>query len=183
MTNLRYPELYSARLRLVSPAEASFDAATKLAGDDAPLFINAAEDAHAVWWSLATLIGHWQLRGYGMFVLLDRQSDEVLGMAGPWFPAGWPEPEVSYHLTENARGRGLASEAVQCILDWLFFDQKWDSVASLIEENNETSIKLAQRLGARPEQLIDHKMLGKVRIWRHAPQPNAAWADDKGPLQ
>ena len=123
MTSLRYPELQSERLRLISPAEESFDAATRLAGEDAPLFIDAAKDADAVWWSLATLIGHWQLRGYGMFVLLDRKTDDVMGMAGPWFPAGWPEPEVSYHLTETARGRGLASEAVQCILDWLFFDR------------------------------------------------------------
>ena len=95
-------------------------------------------------------------------------------MAGPWFPAGWPEPEVSYHLTETARGRGLASEAVQCILDWLFFDRKWDSVVSLIEEDNDSSIKLAQRLGAKPEQLIDHKMLGQIRIWRHTPGASLA---------
>jgi RimJ/RimL family protein N-acetyltransferase len=180
MTALRYPELHSERLRLISPAEESFDAAARLAGEDAPLFIDAAQEPHAVWWSLATLIGHWQLRGYGMFVLLDRKTDAVMGMAGPWFPAGWPEPEVSYHLTEEARGRGLASEAVQCILDWLFFDQKWQSVASLIEEDNESSIKLAQRLGAKPEHLIEHQMLGKIRIWRHTPDGVLA---DKGPVQ
>ena len=63
---------------------------------------------------------------------------------------------------------------MQCILDWLFFDRKWQSVASLIEEDNEQSIKLAQRLGARPEQLIDHKMLGKIRIWRHTPGASLA---------
>src|SRR5690606_20549073 len=36
------------------------------------------------WRAFGHFIGHWVLRGYGMFVLTERGSDLGLGAVGPW---------------------------------------------------------------------------------------------------
>ena len=42
------------------------------------------------WRSIANILGHWQLRGYGMFALESKESGELLGRAGFHDPPGWP---------------------------------------------------------------------------------------------
>ena len=96
-----------------------------------------------------------------------------LGLVGPWYPKGWPEPELSWHLVEGAEGRGVAQEAAEAVLRWLFRDLGWASCASLIPHDNAGSIALAERLGARREGVFRHKMAGEMQIWRHVPRTAA----------
>ncbi len=170
-TGNRFPSLQTRRLQLVSPAEAGFDAHEAFLRIGAPRFIDAADDPDALWWSVATIIGHWHLRGYGLFAVIERSTGRPVGLIGPWFPKGWPEPELSWHLTEDARGKGYASEAAKVVLDWLFHEMKWSTVASFIPEDNDASIALAQRIGARPEQLVSFRLApaDNMRTWRHYP--------------
>ncbi|AHD07994.1 acetyltransferase, GNAT family [Phaeobacter gallaeciensis] len=171
-TGYRFPSLMTQRLTLVSPAEAGFDAHDAFLRIGAPRFIDAADDPDALWWSIATIIGHWHLRGYGLFALVERSTGRPVGMIGPWFPKGWPEPELSWHLTEDARGKGYASEAAEAVLDWLFREKNWSNIASFIPEDNAASIALAQRIGARPEQLVSFRLApaNNMRTWRHQPR-------------
>ncbi|MFV1601708.1 MULTISPECIES: GNAT family N-acetyltransferase [unclassified Phaeobacter] len=171
-TDNRFPSLMTKRLLLVSPAEAGFDAHDAFLRIGAPRFIDAVDDPDALWWSIATIIGHWHLRGYGLFALIERNTGRPVGMIGPWFPKGWPEPELSWHLTEDARGKGYASEAAEVVLDWLFREKNWSSIASFIPEDNAASIALAQRIGARPEKLVSFRLAPahNMRTWRHQPR-------------
>ncbi|MFS4581301.1 GNAT family N-acetyltransferase [Phaeobacter sp. C3_T13_0] len=170
-TSNRFPSLMTPRLTLVSPAEAGFDAHDAFLRVGAPRFIDAAEDPDALWWSIATIIGHWHLRGYGLFALIERSTGRPVGMIGPWYPKGWPEPELSWHLTEDARGKGYANEAAEVVLDWLFREKKWNSIVSFIPEDNLASIALAQRIGARPEKRVSFRLAPaeNMRAWRHRP--------------
>ncbi|APG45740.1 GNAT family N-acetyltransferase [Phaeobacter porticola] len=174
-TGNRFPSLVTPRLRLVSPAEAGFDAQDAFLRIGAPRFIDATDDPDALWWSIATIIGHWHLRGYGLFAAIERSTGRPVGMIGPWFPKGWPEPELSWHLTEGARGKGYASEAASAVLDWLFHEMDWQTIASFIPEDNEASIALAQRIGARPEKRVSFRLAPteNMRTWRHQPKPRA----------
>ncbi len=171
----RFPSLHTSRLQLVSPAEASFDAQQAFLSIGAPRFIEAADDPDALWWSIATIIGHWHLRGYGLFAVIERSSGRPVGLIGPWFPKGWPEPELSWHLTEDARGKGYATEAADAVLQWLFQEQNWSDIASFIPEDNDASIALAQRMGAQAEQLVSFRLAPaeNMRTWRHLAKPKA----------
>jgi RimJ/RimL family protein N-acetyltransferase len=60
--------------------------------------------------ALMTYAGHWHVRGYGRWMVEDRQTGEVLGNVGLWYPEGWPEPEIGWTLFEGAEGRGVAHE-------------------------------------------------------------------------
>ena len=86
-----FPVIETERLRLVSPAGPDFDAQEAFLMPGAPQFLDHHPDEEATWGSIATIIGHCHLRGYGLFAVLDRQTHEPYGLVGPWFPRGWPE--------------------------------------------------------------------------------------------
>lgn len=162
-----FPVIETERLRLVSPAGPDFDAENAFLMPGAPRFLNQNADAEATWWSVATIIGHWHLRGYGMFAVIEKTTDEALGLVGPWFPKGWPEPELCWNLVEGADERNLDQEALRGVLDWLFTDQKWPSVISLVDPGNADSLRMAKTLGARAEGKFTHDLAGNFRVWRH----------------
>lgn len=170
-THTPFPRLVSERLMMVSPADPDFDAAAAFLDDDAPRFIDAAADPDSLWWSIATIIGHWHLHGYGLFAVVERDTGQTVGLVGPWFPKGWPEPELSWHLMEPGRGKGYASEAAQCVLNWLFGDAGWDSIVSYVPEENDASVALARRIGAQPENPVSFRLqpAPNIRAWRHMP--------------
>lgn len=166
-----YPRLASKRLMLVSPADPEFDANAAFLTPGTPRFIDAANDPDSLWWSIATIIGHWHLHGYGLFAVVERSTGQTVGLVGPWFPQGWPEPELSWHLMESGQGKGYASEAAQCVLDWLFSEAGWDSIVSYVPEENDASVALARRVGAHPERLVSFRLqpAPNIRAWRHMP--------------
>ena len=43
--------------------------------------------------SLLAALGHWQLYGYGSWVIADPETDAYLGRTGFLFAPGWEEPE------------------------------------------------------------------------------------------
>ncbi|SFB07253.1 Protein N-acetyltransferase, RimJ/RimL family [Poseidonocella pacifica] len=171
----RYPVLETERLLLASPAEPDFDAVAQYLMPGAPTFIDAADDKDALWWSLATMIGHWHLRGYGHFAVFEKESGVNIGLIGPWFPQGWPEPELAWQLLRGFDGRGYATEASRGVLHWLYREKKWVSVISLIADDNHASVALACRLEAEPEDIFSHPLVGDVRIWRHHRDRHEAW--------
>ena len=75
-------------------------------------FIGGVCDRAESWRRLATIVGHWQPRGYGMWALEEKGSGDFCGSVGLWFPEGWPELEVGYWLARAKQGRGYAAEAV-----------------------------------------------------------------------
>lgn len=46
------------------------------------------------WRAMCSMVGHWQIRGYGHYAVIEKASGEVLGAVGLWYPNDWPEPEI-----------------------------------------------------------------------------------------
>ncbi|MGQ0553496.1 MAG: GNAT family N-acetyltransferase [Planctomycetota bacterium] len=101
------------------------------------------------WRKMAMHLGHWQLRGFGQFVLEERATGRFLGHAGPHQPEGWPGREIGWVLARYAWGQGFAYEAARAACAYAFDTLAWDRVISLIAPENERSIRLALRLGER----------------------------------
>ena len=59
---------------------------------------------------------NYETRGYGMFAVVERTSDRVVGFAGLVHPGGHPTPELKYALRRDAWGRGYATEAARALL-------------------------------------------------------------------
>ena len=101
------------------------------------------------WGETALIVGHWQLLGYGLFVVEERSTGAFLGRVGPLRPPGWPGFEIAWALAPAARGKGFAEEAARAAIDWSFAHFQLDRIVSLIHPDNVASRRVATRLGER----------------------------------
>ncbi|HEY1097868.1 MAG TPA: GNAT family N-acetyltransferase, partial [Myxococcota bacterium] len=79
----------TARLTLRVPEERDLDAwAGWLGDDDTVRFLGGTISTRAQSWrTLAMVIGHWHLRGYGSWTACDVNDDDVVvGRGGLWRP-------------------------------------------------------------------------------------------------
>ena len=103
------------------------------------------------WWRLAMVLGHWQLRGYGMWAVEEKETGRLVGRVGFFNPEGWPGFELGWTLGREYWGRGYATEAARRALEFVFTEMGREHVISLIRPDNVASIKMAERLGERLE--------------------------------
>jgi RimJ/RimL family protein N-acetyltransferase len=108
-----------------------------------------ALSAADAWRSMAGILGHWHLLGYGMFALELKGTGAFAGRAGFINPPGWPGFELGWGLAREHWGKGLAVEAAKACLDYAFGPLRRDRVISLIRPENQRSIRVAERLGQR----------------------------------
>jgi len=128
----------------------------------------AALDSQAVWFRILRYAGMWALLGYGMWVIEDRDG-AFLGEAGLLSAErGLPElegvPEAGWVLGPQAWGRGVATEAMQAILDWADAHVEAPSLRCIVDPDNAASIRVADKLGF--DVLTDTALGGKpIRIF------------------
>ena len=143
------PVLETERLILRRPEEADFEPLARMMGDEEnTAFIGGVQEPAHVWRALCAMLGHWELRGYGFFSVIERDSGDWLGRVGPWYPHGWPQPEVGWTIRRESWGRGYAVEASAACLDFVFDRLGWDSVCHLIHAENAPSQGVARKLGS-----------------------------------
>lgn len=166
------PVLETERLRLRVPAPDDFGPFAAYCASERSRFTGGPNERSLAWRSFCSITGHWVQRGYAFFVLEERASGRAIGMAGPWFPEGWPEPEIGWQLWNLAdEGRGLAREAAGAARGFAYGVLGWQTAISLIAEGNSRSVALARKLGCRPDGIFAHAQLGNCEIWRH-PAPD-----------
>jgi len=152
MTNLEIPVVETKRLILRGFREADLEGLFALAQD--PLIAehvayNNVPLREACWRSIALWLGHWALRGFGMWAVEERSSGTFIGRIGIWQPEGWPGTEVGWLLGRALWGQGYATEAAQASLDWGFKHLDVPELVSVIRPDNKPSIAVAERIGER----------------------------------
>ena len=115
---------------------------TRYLGDGRPL---SRVDA---WRQMAVFLGHWALRGFGLWAVEHRETGAFMGRIGCLEPEGWPGFEVGYSLDRPFWGQGFATEGVRASLEYARAECKQDRVISIIRPDNRASIRVAERLGA-----------------------------------
>lgn len=111
-------------------------------------FMGGPLNPYESWMLYAAEIGHWRIRGFGMWMFHDKASGRPLGMAGGWQPASWPEAEIAWIIWPETAGRGYALEATDAARRYFYETLGWDGAVSYLDPKNLDSIRLAERLGA-----------------------------------
>ncbi|MEO0619807.1 MAG: GNAT family N-acetyltransferase [Pseudomonadota bacterium] len=163
------PELETERLLLRQWREADVEPfATLYADDKTAFFIGGVAPMEQVWRRLASYVGHWVLRGYGMWALEEKASGRFVGYSGLWFPLGFAERDLAWGLVPDAHGSGFGVEAARRVKQYAFEDLGWSELFSNIDDENTPSIRLAERLGAVRERNV--VVLDRPgAIYRHSP--------------
>jgi len=151
-------ELETERLKLRQLEERDLDAHTAMMSDlEVVEFINEGKPMNRAqsWRTIAGILGHWTLRGYGFWAMEEKATGALVGRGGLWFPEGWPMLEVGWTLARAHWGKGYATELGRAALR-IAFDQGAEEVCSLIAAANVRSIRVAERLG--------EKLVGPTRV-------------------
>jgi RimJ/RimL family protein N-acetyltransferase len=107
----------------------------------------APGDVEAAWRNVAMLIGHWHLRGYGQWAVVEHATGETIGRVGPYNPKGWPGIELGWIIRRDRWGNGFATEAAKAALGWMWGHVDTDRVISIIRPDNLRSIRIAEKIG------------------------------------
>jgi [ribosomal protein S5]-alanine N-acetyltransferase len=147
---VKIPALESDRLRLRAFRESDLEAYAAMSADQEVMqFIGTGVTLTRAetWRSIAFFLGHWEIRGYGMWALERKEDGALVGRAGFHDPEGWPDFELGWLLAREHWGRGYAREAARVALHYARETLGRKRVVSLIRPGNLRSISVATALG------------------------------------
>ena len=163
------PTLETERLILREWRADDFEPFAAIYADEAQArFIGGVETRDNAWRRMAAIIGHWRLRGYGLWVVAPKETGAFVSWTGCWNPEGFPEPEIGYCIAPSHQRQGYAREAARAALVHAYDGFGWTKAASLIVLDNLPSIRLAECLGARLEREVDFRG-ARWGVYRHLP--------------
>lgn len=150
--------LETERLRLRPFQDADLDAYAAICAD--PDVMRYLGDGKTLtrgeaWRQIALILGHWQLRGFGLWAVEERASGALIGRIGFFEPEGWPGFELGWMLRRASWGKGYATEGARRALAHAFMVMGRDHVISLIRPANRPSVRVAERLGETLEGRTD----------------------------
>ena len=147
---MHIPTLETERLTLRAPATEDFPLYRDFYADpEASAFYGGPLAPGAAWRKLAFDIGHWTLRGHGMWTLVERETGSPLGGCGIVWPEGWPRHELTWWIVPAARRRGYALEASRAALTWAYDRLGRDRLETHMNDDNAPARALAERLGGK----------------------------------
>ncbi len=163
-------ELETERLRLRLPREGDLEGLYELHADPFTVSVfRSGFNRIEIWRRIAMALGYWQLRVYGPWSLEDKKTGTYVGSCSLWFPDGWQDVEVGYSIHPAFRGQGLAVEAAKCVRNFGFSHHKFKRLVSYIQPSNLQSIRVAEKLGAKPDGEF---MMGDIPHTIYLHQPN-----------
>jgi len=163
------PELRTQRLLMRGFREDDLDAWAAICADrEVTRWVGEGDglSRQRAWRLMAYFLGHWDLRGFGQWALVERETGELVGRAGLLQPEAWPGLEVGWLVAREHWGRGFAPEAGRAAMEWARDELGADHIISLIEDANERSARVAEKLGMTVEgrtRIVDGRF--EVRIF------------------
>ncbi|MCC1490977.1 GNAT family N-acetyltransferase [Cognatishimia sp. F0-27] len=171
MTRAARPELVTDRLCLRAPDARDLDAVTAFYQTERAALAGGTCSAPEAVTRFLALLGHWSLRGYGLFaVTLKGAPDSAVGLVGPYFPPGRPETEIGWVLFDGAEGKGYATEAARAAIGFARTALGWTQIVHYIDAQNAASIAVADRLGSRLDPAAPRPLRrteGETLVYRH----------------
>jgi RimJ/RimL family protein N-acetyltransferase len=168
---MEVPTLTTERLTLRGWREDDLDHYAAIAADPEVMrFMGGALDRADAWRQIAVFVGHWELRGYGLWVV--ERDGELIGRVGLLQPEGWPGLEVGWLLGREAWGHGYATEAARAAVEHAWRELGAEELISLIAPDNLPSQRVAERLGMRPGE--DYDLRGTAVVIHRRARPGAA---------
>lgn len=106
------------------------------------------------------VLEHWKTYGFGLWAVVERESEKMVGFAGIchplWFPGWAAKVEVGWRLRRDAWGRGYAGEAGREALRVGFEDRGLAEIVAFVHTENHRSAAVARRIGMTHEDRVPH---------------------------
>jgi RimJ/RimL family protein N-acetyltransferase len=120
--------------------------------------------------SLAAKIEHWERYGFGMWLLRDRRSREMVGRGGlQWtYIAGMKRVEAGWAIVPDRWGQGLATELAQACVEVAFGRLGLSEIVAFALADNIASRRVMEKAGFTYDRAIMHAERAHVLYRRRA---------------
>jgi [ribosomal protein S5]-alanine N-acetyltransferase len=117
---------------------------------------------------LRTKIEHWDRHGFGLWLLRDRSTGEMIGRGGLQytFVGGFSEVEVGWAIVPERWGQGLATELALLSVAVAFDDLNLQEIVAFTQPSNIASRRVMEKAGFTFERDVIHVGLPHV-LFRH----------------
>lgn len=150
-TLITVPQLHTERLTLREYRVEDFDLfAAHLADAESSAHLGSA-DRQTAWRIFSSHAGLWLLNGAGWWSIEDRQTGQLVGSVGAFFRLESTVMEMGWNTYRAFWGKGIANEAAAAVLHHAFEVRHEPKVRALVAGGNESSRRVAERLGMRYE--------------------------------
>ncbi|MXQ09491.1 GNAT family N-acetyltransferase [Alphaproteobacteria bacterium GH1-50] len=161
------PVLETERLTLRGHEIGDFEAYAAFWASDRTVAMGGPCDARAAWGHFCKDVAGWTLLGHGAFAMVERETGALVGQISVGKPPHFPELELGWLVMEPAEGQGFATEGAAAVRDWAFDDFGAPTLVSYIARDNAPSIRVAERLGARPDDSAPAAPFANHVVYRH----------------
>jgi len=136
------------RFILRPPDEGDFPVYRSFFADgEASRFYGGPLRTDQAWRVLAGHLGHWHLRGYGLWAVAPKDGTRIIGGCGFVWPDGWPRRELTWWLMPEARGTGAAVEVSRSAIRHAYDHYGWPQVETHMNDDNHAARGLVRKLG------------------------------------
>ena len=154
------PHLQTERLTLREDRRADFDLfADHLMNPESSVHLGSA-DRQTAWRIFTSHAGLWLVHGAGWWAIEDKQTGQLVGSVGAFFREQSTVMEMGWNTYRPFWGKGIANEAAAAVLKYVFEVRREPKVRALISSGNESSRRVAERLGMIYE--METELNGKV---------------------
>lgn len=110
-------------------------------------------------------LSHWRARGFGHWAVITRADGLIVGWAGLEYLPELDQVEVAYLLSNQAWGRGYATQAARLALAYGFETCALAEIIGLVHPGNAASIRVLEKCGMT---LSDTVTLWGMELLRYA---------------
>jgi RimJ/RimL family protein N-acetyltransferase len=141
------PVIQTDRLTLREYRHGDFDSFADHLRDPESMAHIALADRETAWRIFSSHAGLWLLHGAGWWAVEMRQTGQLIGNVGAFFREGSTVMEVGWNTYRAFWGQGFASEAAEAAVNYALEVRREPKIHALIAPGNESSLRVAYRLG------------------------------------
>lgn len=123
---------------------------------------------------LEFFIKHWKQHRFGVWAVLYKHTNELIGHCGLNFLPNSPEVEVLYRFDQSYWHQGIATEATKASLRYGFEEVKLDRIVAITAPEHLASRRVMEKAGLKYEKDAHFYNLDVVyyALWREGWQPD-----------
>lgn len=108
-------------------------------------------DRQAAWRIFCSQAGLWLIHGAGWWAVEEKETGQLVGNVGAFFREESAVMELGWNTFRGYWGQGFANEAAAAVLNHALEIRREPKVRALITSANESSLRVAKRLGLHYE--------------------------------
>ena len=98
---------------------------------------------------LNSILSHWDQHGFGLWAVVERASNALIGFCGLQYLDNTAEIEIGYRLAKQFWGTGFATEAASATLRYAFEVLGLDRIVAVVQPENFASQSVIKKIGLR----------------------------------